>query len=143
MIYTIREVEEEDSTEIERLAGMCSPLRASVAGTYEYFALCIGRYFLLAEGSRTVGFIIGLPKIDIEGECWIYQIATDPAHREEKIATILLDEEIKRFKSDGFKNIKTRILATNNPSMELFMKHGFKRVDVINEWIEFEKNIKE
>ena len=141
MIYTIREAEEEDSTEIERLAGMCSPLRASVAGTYEYFALCLKRYFLVAEGSRIVGFIIGLPKIDIEEECWIYQIATDPAYREEKIAASLLDEEIKRFKSDEFKNIKTRILATNNPSMELFMKYGFRRVDVINEWIEFEKNI--
>ena len=139
MTYTIREVEEEDSTEIERLARMCSPLRASVTGTYEYLALCFKRYFLVAECNRIIGFIIGLPNIGVEGEWWVYQIATDPAHRREKIAENLFGEEVKRFKSDGFKKIKTRILATNKSSIELFIKYGFEKAGVIHNWIEFEK----
>jgi ribosomal protein S18 acetylase RimI-like enzyme len=139
MTYTIREAKEEDSIEIERLARISSPLRGSIAGTYEYLALCFKRYFLVAECSRIVGFIIGLPNIDVKGEFWVYQIATDPTHKRERIAENLLDEEAKRFNSDGCKKIKARILATNRPSIELFTKYGFKKVDVIRDWIEFEK----
>jgi ribosomal protein S18 acetylase RimI-like enzyme len=137
----IREAEEEDAVNIEKLAKECSPLRASIHGTYEYLALCFRRYFLVVEEEEIMGFIIGLPNVDIRGEYWIYQIAVNPVHRRKRIAENLLEEEIRKFKADGCKCIKARVLKYNDPSIELFTKANFMDFSRKGDWIELEKVI--
>ncbi|RZN64253.1 MAG: GNAT family N-acetyltransferase [Candidatus Methanoliparum thermophilum] len=139
--YFIREADEKDSMKIEALAKKASPLRPSVAGTYEYLALCFKRYFLVAIDEDILGFIIGLPNIDNKNESWIYQIAVHPSYRRKKIASNLLKMEIERLTDDNFKKIKARILSTNNRSFKFFNKYGFNMVGYIDNWIEVEKEL--
>ena len=138
--FTIREVEERDAGGIARLAKKCPPLRTSVEGTYEYLAICFKRYFLLAESrGEIIGFVVGFPSL--EGDIWIYQIAADPKHRRKNIGSSLLAEALKRFQTDGYKNIYARALKSNDPSLKLLKKFGFNKKRTLKEWVEMEKVI--
>lgn len=144
MRYTITKAMEEDSEKIEELARTCPPLRGAICGTYEYFAICFRRYFLVArKNDEIIGFIVGFPNIDkkSDGEVWIYQIAVCPKNQRLKIGFDLLSEELKLFYSDGFKIVKARILDSNHQSLGLFKKIGFKEIEKIGEWIEVEKKL--
>ncbi|MDY6932190.1 MAG: GNAT family N-acetyltransferase [Halobacteriota archaeon] len=144
MEYTIREAEERDAEEIEKLAMRCPPLRGSISGTYEYLALCFRRYFLIAEaGGEIIAFLVGFPNLDVEGEIWIYQIAVCEEERGTSLARELLTEEMKRFASDGYNVVKARILEDNNCSLGLFKKLGFERVCIVDGWVEVVRGIKD
>lgn len=138
MGYLIREAEEGDAEAIERLAKMCPPLRASVKGTYEYLVLGFKKYFLVVtRNDEIVGFVVGFPSL--EGGTWIYQIAVHPEQRRKKVGEMLLQEELERLKSDGHDVVKTRVLKSNDPSMKLLGKFGFKKEREVGEWAEMEK----
>ncbi|MDY6966341.1 MAG: GNAT family N-acetyltransferase [Halobacteriota archaeon] len=142
MKFTVREAEEKDADKIEELASRCSPLRGSVDGTYEYLAICFGRYFLLAESEgRIIAFLVSFPNLDVEGEIWIYQIGVSSESRRMNVAEELLSEEIKRFVTDGYKKVKARILEDNISSLSLFKKLGFNDVGIVDGWVEVEKVI--
>lgn len=103
MNYTIREIEEADVDRVREVAELSPPLRAAVKGTYEHLAICFKKYFLVAEEKdEVVGFIVGFPNVNVNQEAWVYQVAVKPTHRRRKIAENLLNEEVKRFKLDGY-----------------------------------------
>lgn len=138
--YRLREATEEDAEQVEALAKLCQPLRASVKGTYEYLALCFPRYFLVAMGpTGMAGFVVGLPSLS--GEAWIYQICVHPDHRRKKVGELLMEEELKRFRSDRFPRVKARVLETNQPSLSLMRKMGLKETGKKGEWVELQKDL--
>jgi len=61
-------------------------------------------------------------------------------YRKSRIAENL-HEEIKRFKLDGYKYVKARILSSNLPSLKLFAKFKFRHAKTFGEWIEVEGGI--
>ncbi len=142
MKHVLRDVREEDAQQIENIANSCPPLRASVKGTYEYLAICFGRYFIGAWGDAEIlGFIVGFPNVSKPGECWIYQIAVRPEYQKNNIGKRLLEEEISRFKSDNHSIVKARVLDYNEASIQLFKGMLFERASTLGRWLEFELEI--
>jgi len=138
--YQLREAREEDAEQVEALARLCQPLRASVKGTYEYLAICFPKYFLVALGpTGMAGFVIGLPSLS--GEAWIYQICVHPDHRRRKVGELLMEEELRRFRSDRFPRVRARVLETNLPSLSLMRKMGLREVGKKGEWVELQREL--
>lgn len=138
MNFKIRQAKEEDAGRVEELAESSPPLRPSVEGTYEYLALCFGRYFLLAErGDQLIGFIVSLPSL--EGLIWIYQIAVKEGNREEGVGRRLMAEELEKVRADGYENVKARVMKSNEPSQRLLSSFGFEEVGTKGDWIEMGK----
>jgi len=83
--------------------------------------------------------VVGLPSL--AGEAWIYQICVHPDHRRRRVGELLMEEELKRFRSDRFPRVRARVLETNQPSLSLMRKMGLKERGKKGEWVELEKEL--
>ncbi len=124
----LRNAEIEDKIKIAEVAEKCAPwVRNSVMGTYEFLARCFRRYFFVIEreNNELLGFIVGFPNIDIEGEFWLYQVAVLPEVRRNDLGSKLFDALKKQVVEDGYKVMKSHYRFDNEKSKNLHAKFGF------------------
>ena len=129
MGYKLRNVDVDDKLKIADVAEKCAPwIRNSVVGTYEFLARCFRRYFFVIEDENgdLLGFIVGFPNIDVEGEFWLYQVAILPEFRRNDLGSILFDALKKKVVEDGYKVMKSHYRFDNEKSKNLHAKFGFK-----------------
>ena len=125
---TIRNVQIKDKFAVTEVAENCVPdLRASVVGTYEFFARCFQRtFFVFEENDKIIGYIVGFPNTSVEGEFWLYQVGIIDKYREKGIGSQLLEKFTSQVELDGYKNIKSHFKFENERSRNLHEKFGFK-----------------
>jgi len=126
----LRNVKIEDAPKVTEVAKKCTPwVRNSVTGTYEFLARCFQRYFFVLENDdkELVGYIVGLPNVDIEGEFWLYQVAVLENLREKGLGSMLTDAFKKQVIKDRYRVMKSHYIWKNEMSAALHAKFGFKR----------------
>jgi GNAT superfamily N-acetyltransferase len=132
---SIRNVEVSDKVAITELAKKCAPfLRPSVIGTYEFLARCFRNTFFVYEenkgvSSKILGFIVGFPNTDVQGEFWIYQACLCKKCRSKGIGSLLFERLLQQVKSEGYTSVRSHFKFDNAISKKLHEKFGIKIYD--------------
>ncbi len=125
---SIRNADVEDKVAVFELAQSCIPwLRASVVGTYEFFARCFrNTFFVYEENNKIIGYLVGFPNTAVKGEFWIYQIGMYEEHRGKGIGSKLFARMVEQVKSEGYNSMRSHFKFKNKHSRALHEKFGMK-----------------
>jgi len=125
---SIRNAEVADKHAIAELAESCVPwLRASVVGTYEFFARCFrNTFFVYEENDKILGYLVGFPNTAEDGEFWIYQVGIYEGHRGKGIGSKLFARIVEQMKSEGYTSMRSHFKFENKHSRALHEKFGMK-----------------
>lgn len=89
--------------------------------------------FLVAElNGRIVGYVIGLVKKWGEGH--VVSIAVHPEYRRRGVATALMEELLRRFKSRNVRSVRLEVRVSNRVAISLYEKLGFQSRGVIKRY---------
>lgn len=86
---------------------------------------------LTAEiGGEVVGYLFGNVKekayfFEFENAGYISEVYVTPKHRKKKIASMLIEEIIKRYKERGVNIIELTVSSKNGPAISVWEKYGF------------------
>ena len=87
------------------------------------------RVGLAADGARgLIGYLVGEVRAFEFGsdECgWVHAIGVDPDHLRKEVATRLLAEASRRFRSAGVRTVRTMVRRNDVPVLSFFRASGF------------------
>ncbi len=129
VVNSVREGELDRVFEIERLS-----FKNPYPPWYITFLYGLsGRYFLVARiGSEIVGYAVFIPLSNLS--CHLANIAVAPGYRRKRIASCLLEAGEAHCRATGYKSIKLEVETTNTAALRLYILHGYKTGEVIQDY---------
>lgn len=83
--------------------------------------------FIVAQGPE--GEVLGYAGLHVVlDEGYIANVAVRPDHRQQGIASALLDVFLRFSRANGLAFLTLEVRASNDPAIRLYLKHGFAQV---------------
>lgn len=78
--------------------------------------------------TEVVGYVSLVPASPLASNAHVVMIdglAVRPSARRRGVGAALLDAAVERARGDGARRVRLRVLATNEPALRLYERHGF------------------
>jgi len=127
MEYRIREVEEDDLEEIQKIEQDSFPYPFSRWQFWWFYAQEKENFLVAETQGEIIGYIIGSKSFR---RITVSSLAVKEGYRNKGIATSLVDKFIEQVKPK-FKRLELQVRVSNKKALALYNKLGFQRIKTI------------
>jgi ribosomal-protein-alanine N-acetyltransferase len=88
-----------------------------------------GAVYIVFQAETPVGVIEYLRDLDNPAQAYLYGLAVDVEYRGRGLGKKLLTYSLQQLMKTGIKEVELTVEPDNEPAINLYQQHGFKKVD--------------